>query len=265
MAGGYSITGGDTDADRLARQARVMAGATEDFLVSAGLHEGSICLDVGCGQGQVSLAMARIVGARGSVVGTDVDAQALEEALCASEKAGMNVDFVVADASEVVRANAFDLAFSRLVLSHLVDPVSALRAMRAAVRRGGHVAIEDLLNGTLRSEPQRTVLDELQDVYGATVRANGGDPTIGPRLRSMLLAVELEDVTEHVVSNRMVSVEEKLFLAQLMRNMRPAILEAGAATETELDAIAAATEDAARDQSTVFFQAKMYQVAGRRP
>jgi SAM-dependent methyltransferase len=265
MAGRYSITGGDTDADRLARQARVMAGATEEFVARAGLREGSSCVDVGCGQGQVSIAMARIVGASGRVVGTDVDSDALEAARSASEMAGVSVDFVLAHASEVVDENAFDLAFSRLVLSHLVDPISALRAMRATVRPGGSVAVEDLLNGTLRSEPPRAVLEDLQRVYGATVRANGGDPTIGPRLRAMLRAVGLGDVTEHVVSNPMVSVAEKLFLAELVRNMRRAVLEADAATEAELDAVEAGTDEAARDPSTIFFQATMYQVVGRRP
>jgi 2-polyprenyl-3-methyl-5-hydroxy-6-metoxy-1,4-benzoquinol methylase len=265
MSGRYPITGGDTDADRLRRQAKVMAGATEEFLVRAGLREGSRCLDVGCGQGHVSIVMAQIAGNGGRVVATDVDAEALEAARLAAQSAGVNVEFVLADASDSVGKKEFDLAFSRLVLCYLLDPLSALRAMLSSVRPGGSVAVEDIFNGTLRSEPPRTVLDEVQEVFGATVRSNGGDPTIGPRLRAMLLAVGLEEISENVVSNTMKSVEEKLFLAELVNNMRPAIVQARAATEAELDDIEARTEEAARDQSTVFFQAEMYQVTGRRP
>jgi hypothetical protein len=46
--------------------------------------------------------------------------------------------------------------------------------------------------------------------------------------------------------------------------MRPAILAAGAATASELDALQARVQDAARDPGTVFYQARIYQVWGRR-
>jgi SAM-dependent methyltransferase len=174
-------------------------------------------------------------------------------------------DFVRGDVADPAADGAYDLAFARLVLSHLADPLAARRAMRTAVRPGGVVAVEDLLTGTPRSEPACPVLDRLQAVYAATVRWHGGDPTIGPRLRALLLAAGLEDITEQSVTNPMGSVHEKLFVAELVHNMRPAIRPAGAATDREIDAIAADAESAARDPSTIFCQAQMYQVLGRRP
>jgi hypothetical protein len=127
------------------------------------------------------------------------------------------------------------------------------------------VAVEDLFLGTLRSEPPVAALDRLQDLYGATVRFRGGDPTIGPRLPALLAAAGLEDVREETVENPMESVEEKLFLAQLVRNMHSSILEARAATNAEIDAVATATDKAAHDPATTFFQARIHQVCGRRP
>ena len=67
------------------------------------------------------------------------------------------------------------------------------------------------------------------------MRFHGGDPTIGPRLRALLRAGGLEDVREQTVTNPMATVDDKLFLAQLVRNMRASILEAGAATDDEID------------------------------
>jgi SAM-dependent methyltransferase len=171
---------------------------------------------------------------------------------------------VRADASRPAGTGAFDLVYARLVLSHLVDPAAAVRAMRAAARPGGVVAVEDLNLGTLRSEPPVPALDDLQEVYGATVRFHGGDPTIGPRLRALLSASGLQDVRQQTTGNPMERADEKLFLAELTRNMRPAILEAGAATAGELDALQVRLEDAARDPGTVFYQARTYQVRGRR-
>jgi ubiquinone/menaquinone biosynthesis C-methylase UbiE len=241
-----------------------MEAATSAFLSRIGLAPGWASLDVGCGDGQVTIAMARVAGPRGQTVGVDSDAGALAIARDAAIRAGARAEFVRADVSRPTQTEAFDLVYARLVLSHLVDPAAAVRAMRAEARRGGVVAVEDLNLGTLRSEPPTPALDDLQDVYGATVRFHGGDPTIGPRLRALLSASGLEDVSQETVENPMDTADEKLFLADLVRNMRPAILAAGAATASELDALQARVQDAARDPGTVFYQARIYQVWGRR-
>jgi SAM-dependent methyltransferase len=197
-------------------------------------------------------------------VGVDVDDEALGIARGAAERVGLRADFAHADAARPVERGAFDLAYARLLLSHLVDPAAAVRAMAAEVRPGGAVAVEDLYLGTLCSDPPAPVLDELQEVYGETVRYHGGDPTIGPRLRALLAAAGLQAVQEATVANRMDDVDDKLFLAQLVRNMRASILAAGAATEDEIDTLEAGVADAARDPATVFHQARIHQVWGRR-
>ncbi len=265
VGGEYTIAGGLADARRLARQARVMEAATAAFLTRAGLAAGAAALDVGCGDGQVTIAMARLAGPRGLAVGMDVDAGALAIAWQAAARAGVRARFVRADAARLGAAGAFDLVYARLVLSHLIDPCAALRAMCAAARPGGAVAVEDLNFGTLRSEPAAPALDALQAVYGQTVRVHGGDPAIGPRLRALLSASGLQDVREDTADNLMTTVEEKLFLAELVRNMRAAILAAGAASAAEIEALQAQVEAAARDPRTVFYQARIYQVWGRRP
>jgi len=160
---------------------------------------------------------------------------------------------------------AFDLSYARLLLSHLVDPLAAVRAMPVEVRPEGSVAVEDLFVGTLHSDPPAPALDRLQEVYCATVRFHGGDPTIGPRLRALLRACGLEDVREQTVTNAMETVDDTLFIVQLVRNMRTSILEAAAATRDQINELEASVEEAARDPETVFYQARIHQVSGRRP
>jgi ubiquinone/menaquinone biosynthesis C-methylase UbiE len=264
VAGEYTIAGGLADARRLARQAQVMQDATAAFLTRAGLEAGTASLDVGCGDGQVTIVMARRAGPAGLAVGVDVDAGALAIGRAAAGRAGVRAGFVRADAAQVGTAGVFDLVYARLLLSHLIDPCAVLRAMRAAARPGGAVAVEDLNLGTLRGDPPTPALDDLQAVYGATVRFHGGDPTIGPRLRALLSGSGLAEVAEDTVENRMDTVEEKLFLAELVRNMRAAILAAGVASADQVDDLATRVEAAARDPRTVFYQAHIHQVWGRR-
>ena len=94
----YTIVGGLTDAQRLARQAHVMAGATHAFLSRVGLRAGWTCLDVGCGEGEVTIAMARAAGPSGRAVGVDIDVEALELAREAAARAGVSAEFEHADA-----------------------------------------------------------------------------------------------------------------------------------------------------------------------
>jgi len=62
----------------------------------------------------------------------------------------------------------------------------------------------------------------------------------------------------------MAAVGEKLFLAGLAGNMRAAILAAGAATAGQIEALQARVKAAARQPRTVFCQARIDQVWGRR-
>ncbi len=260
----YTITGGPAEADRLARQAQVMAASTGTLLSEIGVGPGWACLEVGCGDGQVVVELAHRVGSTGLVVGVDIDAQALELARRATDDSSAPVELACGDIREFEETDRFDLAYARLVLSHLIDPATALRAVHSALHPGGVAAVEDLFTGTLHSDPAHAALDRLQEVYSATVRRHGGDPTIGPRLSAMLAASGFENIRERTVSNPMTTVDQKLFLVELLDNMRPAILAAGVANVQELDDIRAGVDRAARDQQSVFYQARIHQVWGHR-
>jgi ubiquinone/menaquinone biosynthesis C-methylase UbiE len=183
VPGEYTIAGGLTDAQRLARQAHVMAGATKRLLAGLGLAAGWSCLDVGCGDGQVAIAMAQAAGPDGRAVGVDVERPRSTWPERGRSAPAWTLHSSTADAARPIAAGRFDLAYARLVLSHLIDPLAVVRAMAAEVRSGGLVAVEDMFLGTLRSDPPAPALDRLQEVYGATVRFHGGDPTIGYQVR----------------------------------------------------------------------------------
>jgi hypothetical protein len=63
----------------------------------------------------------------------------------------------------------------------------------------------------------------------------------------------------------MTTAEDKLFLVQLLDNMRGAMLAAGVAGAAELDEVRTGVDRAARDPDATFHQARIHQVYGRRP
>ena len=91
----YAIRGGTAGRERLRVLSRVLQPYTDGLFDRIGVGAGMTCLDVGCGGGDVTFALARRVGPNGRVVGVDLDAEKLE--LARQEGAGMglaNVGFV---------------------------------------------------------------------------------------------------------------------------------------------------------------------------
>lgn len=93
-------------------------------------------LDVGCGSGATTLAIARVLPAGGRGTGVDIS-QPLIAAARARADAGTNVDFVCADAQRhAFDAGAYDLLVSRFGLMFFDDPVAAFANLRRAATHG---------------------------------------------------------------------------------------------------------------------------------
>ncbi|SIT40623.1 S-adenosyl-L-methionine (SAM)-dependent methyltransferase PhcB [Paraburkholderia ribeironis] len=101
---------------------------------------GERVLDVGCGAGASSLALAARVGAGGQVLGVDISEPLIGRARALAPQ-DTPVLFQVADASSAeLPEGAFDVLFSRFGVMFFDDPTAAFVHLRRALRPGGRVA-----------------------------------------------------------------------------------------------------------------------------
>jgi SAM-dependent methyltransferase len=107
-----------------------------------GLREGWRCVDVGAGGGDVSVALAEVVGRDGRVYSVDSDPHARDEVARAAS-AHAQVVAITQAGEELLLPEPVDLAFCRFVLMHVIDPVVVLRRMGEAVRQGGWVVAQE--------------------------------------------------------------------------------------------------------------------------
>jgi SAM-dependent methyltransferase len=106
------------------------------------LGPGWRCVDVGAGGGDVSVALAEVVGRTGRVYAVDSDPRARDEVAAAAAEYSQVLAITQA-AEDLVLPEPVDLAFCRFLLMHVIDPVRVLERMARAVRPDGWVVAQE--------------------------------------------------------------------------------------------------------------------------
>lgn len=114
----------------------------EQALGQLSVVPGEHVVDVGCGTGETTVALARAAGAAGRVVGVDISAAMVAEARRRAARLGdVDVAFVVADAEEAPVTEGADAVFSRFGVMFFSDPRRAFSNLAASMRVGGRLAV----------------------------------------------------------------------------------------------------------------------------
>ena len=105
--------------------------------------KGAAALDVGCGGGILSDAMAR-AGAR--VLGIDLSQAVLDVAELHALEGKIEVEYksIAAEQLAMQQPAAFDLVTCMELLEHVPDPAAAVAALAALVKPGGDVVVSTL-------------------------------------------------------------------------------------------------------------------------
>ena len=261
-AGSFILRTGGEEAQQQHLLARVKWPTTRTLLRRVGVYRGMHCLDVGCGAGDITLQIARMVAPEGLVVGIDADADILHRARHEAMHE-RRVRFETLDVANLQDEAAYDLVYSSFLLSQLADPEGALERMVRAARPTGILVIEDVDFPAHVCYPPSPAFDRYVDLYQAVISIAGGDAAIGPRLPQLLHKVGVEGLHVEVTQPAFLDGEGKLVAQINMEQMRPAVVGAGLASHAEVDAIIAELAECARDWGTVMSLPRVFQVWGR--
>lgn len=109
-----------------------------------GMGKGWRCVDVGAGGGDVSVALAQMVGREGRVYAVDSDPARRDEVASTAAAAGAAQVVAITQAGEdLLLPEQVHLAFCRFLLMHVHQPLAVLARMAAAVRPGGWVVAQE--------------------------------------------------------------------------------------------------------------------------
>jgi SAM-dependent methyltransferase len=163
---------------------------------------GQRVLDIGCGLGDTTQRIAKLVAPEGEAVGVDAGERFIETARKETQEEGVpNARFLVGDVQTMSLEGPYDQAFSRMGTMFFANPVAALRNVRAALVPGAKL----VMVVWRRREDNDWIYRAQTIVEGIVERPEEYDePTCGPGPFSMagadttsdvLLGAGFEDIT----------------------------------------------------------------------
>lgn len=238
-----------TLADRTDKLFRAVTAALLKF---AAVQDGETVLDVGCGCGVTSLAIARAVGPAGTVLGIDFSVPMLAVAQQRAREARLsNLRFLEADASaHAFDPQRFDLLVSQLGVMFFDEPARAFANLYGALRPGGRLRIacfRSLLENDWFSVPLAAARKIVTLPPPAAPTAPGPTSLADPdHVRTVLRAagfgsIELRPLNVLLPAGTRAEAVELFFQVGAL----PRAL--AARTDDEVAAVKAAVDDALRD------------------
>ena len=207
----------------------------DGYLAKLPLAAARRLLVVGCGSGVVPRALARRSEVTGEIVGVDQSPAMIEAArrFATDEGVADRVAFDVGDAHALAFPDAaFDVVVFHTVISHVTDPLVALREAARVVRPGGTVALFDgdyaSLTFAFPDAGRAKAMDE------ALIAAVVNNPRVMRDLPALLreIGLDLVEAEGHVFAE----VGAGRFFANLAAAYAPMVARAGLLPASEVDA-----------------------------
>jgi ubiquinone/menaquinone biosynthesis C-methylase UbiE len=219
------------------------------------------CVDLGCGGGEVTRAMAKLVAPDGTATGVDMDEVKIGLAQDAATERGVkNIVFIAKNVNSWDEPDSYDVVYSRFLLQHLAGPVKLLRRMWAAVRSGGALIVEDADFDGWCCHPPNEGFEFFVRAYAEVIRRRGGDHAIGRKLYEYFLDAGIP--TPHVALVQSVSPggETKELAWSTLYATGEAVVAEGVATADELAAALSSLRQFTDDSRTLIGHPRVFQL-----
>lgn len=262
-SGDYPIERRAGEVERLRTQSDALAADTEAMLERIGVRPGWRCLDLGCGPGGITGALAARVGPDGEVLGLDFDA---EFVAIAREGAPANTSFMTGNAYATgLRAASFDLVHTRFLAGTAGDPEGLIAEALRLVRPGGVVAMQEPEATTLNCFPPHPAWAALRTAWIGSFPGHPEDP-LAQQLYRMLRRAGLRDVQYRPCFVGVRSGDPwQDYLPATVESLRARVVERGLIAEEAFGATVAACRAHLANPDTVFTCFTVVQVWGRAP
>jgi ubiquinone/menaquinone biosynthesis C-methylase UbiE len=264
----YALGNSPDESARLRRQSDELRPQGAELLARIGLRPGQSALDLGCGPSGILDLLSAAVSPGGRAVG--VDANPVHTAMAgqyARDLGLANVEVVTADARHTsLPPDSFDLVHARTLLVTIPEPAEVVAEMVRLAKPGGWVAGQEPDIEHALCYPPLPAWDRLREVFIAGFSRSGADLRIGRRLTEVYRQAGLAeiDVVVHAPAYP-AGHSRRTILPDLVRSLRPVILDLELCTERELDELDRAVRAHLADPRTLCVPHLLIVARARKP
>jgi SAM-dependent methyltransferase len=264
----YALGSSPDERDRLRRQSEELRHHSAALLDRVGAGPGWSAIDLGCGPSGIIDLLASQVGAGGLVTGLELNPANVTLAREFADKRGLaNVDIVQGDARRTgLPSSSFDLVHARTLLINIPDPAGVVAEMVRLARPGGWVAALEPDVGLTMCYPPHPAWDRLVEMFLSVHRGDDADPFIGRRLPELFREAGLVEIgVEAKADIYPIGHSRRTIRLDLVRSMRPKILERGIADERDLEEAERAARQHLENPDTLVLPHLLFLAWGRKP
>jgi SAM-dependent methyltransferase len=267
-ADAYALGSNPAESARLRRQSEELRPQTAELLDRICLEPGQSAIDLGCGPAGILDLLSAAVSPGGRVVGLDADpAHTAMASQYIGELGLSNVEVLTADARHTgLPSGSFDLVHARTLLVTIPEPVEVLGEMVRLTKPGGRVASQEPDVGHALCYPALPAWDRMREIFRAGFSRSGADLHIGRRLTELYREAGLAgiEVAVHAPAYP-AGHSRRTVLPDLVRSLRPMILELGLSDERELAELDRAVREHLADPRTLMMPHLLIVAWGRKP
>ena len=264
----YALGSNPDETARLRRQSQELRPQTAELLDRIGLAPGQSAIDLGCGPSGILDLLSAAVSPGGHVVGLDADPAHTAMASQHADELGLaNVAVVTADARHTgLPPDSFDLVHARTLLVTIPDPAEVVAEMVRLAKPGGWVASQEPDVEHALCYPPLPAWDRMREIFHAGFSRSGADTHIGRRLTEVYRQAGLSDIEVVVHADAYpAGHSRRTILPDLVRSVRPMILELGVCDERELTELDRAVRAHLADPRTLMMPHLLVVAWGRKP
>ncbi|MBC1241048.1 methyltransferase domain-containing protein [Nostoc sp. 2RC] len=261
MTTNYVISGGQKGKDRLKILADVVQQSTYNLLKNVGISEGMQSLDVGCGGGDVTIEIAKLIGASGKVLGIDMDSSIIQ--LVQEEfKQFTNIEFRVLNAFDIQEQSQYDLAYSRFLLAHLTNPGLVTTKMYHALKPGGVAIVEETDFSGYYCYPESQAFTRYLELHRQVIDRRGGNVDLGAKVPKIMRDSGFKNVRVNLVQPIFTKLSEKIIPQITLLNIKEAIVSEKLASLKEVDSLLTELSQLVESEESIIVFARLFQVWG---
>lgn len=264
----YALGSDAAEIARLQRQSDELRPEAVALIGRIELHPGQSAIDVGCGPSGIIGLLAETVGPGGRTVGLDANPVHIARVRELVAQAGFSgVELLTGDARDTgLATGSFDLVHARTLLVTIPEPAEVLAEMVRLAKPGGWVASQEPDSEFGICYPPLAAWGRMRQIFQSGFARAGADLQIGRRLAEMYRLAGLEEIgLMSYAASYPVGHSRRTVLPDLVRSMRPAIVERGLASELELSDLDSQVRDHLADPETVMMPHLLFAVWGRKP